>query len=163
MKKTIMRAAAALLALAMCAMLAACSGKKLGMKQVVGQPLATAVTQLSTITGKSLTYYSQGELSENGKTYSPSDGSLIEFLSGEFTAVDIVETNGAVESVTFYSVYNSPLEYAGVLSTLKEYYGDDFDKSDNFGMYDEWSWSGTPDGRVQFFKYDSMFEVKYTA
>ena len=163
MKKSIMRAAAALLALAMCAMLAACSGKKLGMKQVLGQPLSTAVTQLSTITGKSLTYYSQGKLSKNGKTYSPSNGSLIEFLSGEFTAVDIVETNGAVESVTFYAVYNSPLEYAEVLSTLKEYYGDDFDKSDNFGMYDEWSWSDTPDGRVQFFKYDSMFELKFSA
>ena len=30
-------------------------------------------------------------------------------------------------------------------------------------MYDEWSWRDTPDGRVQFFKYDSMFEVKYSA
>lgn len=163
MKKSILRAASALLVLAMCAMLAACSGKKLGMKQVVGMPLSTAVTQLGTITGKTLSYYSQGKLSEKGKSYSPSDGSLIECLSGEFTAVDIVETNGAVESVTFYALYNSPLEYAQVLSTLKEYYGDDFDKSDNFGMYDEWSWRDTPDGRVQFFKYDSMFEVKYSA
>ena len=67
------------------------------------------------------------------------------------------------KSVTFYAVYNSPLEYAEVLSTLKEYYGDDFDKSDNFGMYDEWSWRDTPDGRVQFFKYDSMFELKFSA
>lgn len=162
MKKSILRAASALLVLAMCAMLAACSGKKLGMKQVVGVPLSTAVTQLGTITGKPLTYYSQGKFDDDGKTYSPSDDSQIELLSGEFACVDIVESYGEVDSVTFFGAYERSYEYMNVLDTLKDYYGDDFTKSDN-NDYDTWVWKDTPDGKVVFSIADSIFWLKYSA
>ena len=164
LKKTITHAAAVLLAVFMCAALTACSGKSVGMKKVLGKPLTTAVTELGNITGKSLSYYSSGELTKNGKTYYPSDESLINFMSGEFTAIDIVETNGAVESVTFYGIYDSKLEPMNVKTALIDCYGSKYKTWDNMGTCDQNIWNDTPDGKVQLFVYDeSIFKVMFSA